>query len=237
MDSKNKDIGKQQSNSGYYSGLEERLRASISSHQQFLLGLTVDESVSCKSFVAQVAQSLLEMEGLEPSSDGFINIVSVDIDRKRVHEVLMQFANMSNSSLNGRLAESPPADGEYNGQGFIANTHITMAHYSQLPQKSMRADYGPIVGEKVKVNIKGFAWNQRVGALSVEVNAETESGRKVPKTQNDFPHITVWTDKGVSAAESNKLPDLLASGDAQQLVLPNVVTVPGSISFWSLNKY
>ena len=201
------------------------------------MGLTMDDGSSRKLFASQVAQSLLGAEGLEPSSNGFINIASIDISRKRIHELLRKCMTLDGKSLNGRLKQDPFVDGEYNEQGYTKNPHVTLAHYSQLQQKAMRARFEPILGKEIDVIITGLVWNKSIAALSVDIAAKVEGGGEVPKALNSFPHITVWHDKGVSAAESNKLPDLLASGNAESLTLPEPIVLKGKCSFWSLGQH
>lgn len=152
LDFGNKDATKLKGND-YIDRLETRLRDCINTHKQLLLGHSADEGHSCKLFVAQVAERLLEAEGLEPSSKSFINIVAIDFSRKSIHELLKKCADLDSKSLNGRLEKDHYADGKYSEGGFTMNMHVTMAHYSQLPQKSMRANYEPIVGEQLNVDV------------------------------------------------------------------------------------
>lgn len=198
--------------------------------------MTVNENIARKHFVSQVAEHALEIDG-RSSSYEFIKIVSIDIPRAKLHSLLRQHISVDADLMDGKLHQDAFIDGEYGGNEYVSNTHITMAHFTQLSQSEMRDLFGSIQGQEVQVEITGMLWSQRIAALTVNIPAKTRNGNDVPKPQNSFQHITIWHKEEVSPSESNTLPELLAAGDSSQIQFSEKIIVSGTIRFWRIGQH
>jgi len=233
----------------YIQDLETSLRSLFETHKDFLHDLAVSKDVSQKALLSQISplwDELIESESTnlfdESTKTRKIKLVSIDIDAKSVHGVL-QSGSEENASLSAFLStianNGEHSDGGlYTGEGFITNTHVTMAHFKEMDQKAIHQSFDAIVGQSVSVNIKSFIWSEKVAALAVEVDTETEAEAKytVPAPQNAFPHITVWHAKGANAFLSNQLLDMLGSGRAERIDFSQPIKLRGTISFWDKNN-
>lgn len=125
------------------------------------MGQTTEEDISRKHFVAQVARTLLDEEGLASSTSPFINILDMDYDRKCVHELLQRCIDFDDNSLNRILKEDPITNSEFEGTGYVPNLHMMIAHYTQLSQEEMRARFGPILDKQVGLTVTALLWDQQ----------------------------------------------------------------------------
>lgn len=171
-----------------------------------------------------------------------IKIVSVDVERRKVHSLLRDCLSDDDAAnvMEGRLHKDQYLDDEYKSSGFVENTHVTMAHFSQLSQEEMIGIFGPVLGHTVSVTVTGLLWNQRIAALSVDMSpTTTDTGAQVAKPQNDFPHITLWHMEDASPSESNDLPRLLSIGEASRLIFSQtpLLLLEGTISFWGMDQH
>jgi hypothetical protein len=111
-----------------------------------------------------------------------------------------------------------------------------MAHFSQLSQQTLYADYRDIIGHSLTLSITGILIGETVAALSVTLPAQsdTEPPCNVPPSQNTFPHITIWFGEGESASRANELPSLVEKREAVRLELKEPMQISGKFEFWYL---
>ena len=231
------DIEKTTGEGDYTKELEAKLRNCIHKHRRLLLNMSVNEVSSRKILVSQVIQRVLEIDSLQSSSCEFIKIVSIDIPRANIHSLMRKHISIETDLLEGRLHKDAFVDGEYRISEYVSNTHITMAHFTQLPQTKMRAMFEPILGQQVLIQVKGILWSKQIAALEVSIPAKTVDGKTIPQHQNSFPHITIWHTEETAPSESNSLPQLLAAGEASQLEFSDQITLSGTISFWRFDRH
>lgn len=210
------------------------MRGIIREHRSFLLGLTANKSTSRKLFISRVLKRVLEVES--PNSD-FIKIVSIDVPRVAVHSVLRTQTDADSDVLNGRLHYNAFEKGEYTGTEYVLNTHVTLAHHSQLPQTELRNMFQPIVNKQVEVQITSLVWSQRIAALAVSIPPQTTDGIDIPQAQNLFTHVTIWHLDGVPPSVSNSLPQLLGKGQAKRIQFHRKTTLTGKIRFWKFDEH
>ena len=217
--------------------MEKRLRESIGKHRELLLGLTVPRDESRNHFLDQIMDIVAQLESVTLSEpDRPIKLVSIDVDKNVVHDILHQTRD---SSSKGFLRTAFPdlsnptfEDGEFAGKDFVGQTHVTMTHCGSTPATEMRRQYGGIVGSKVELKVTGLLWSDRVAALEVELPKTTPGGGEIPSSTNKFTHITIWFTKKTKAVESNKLPDQLESGKAQKVEFEQAFTLSGTFTYW-----
>lgn len=166
-----------------------------------------------------------------PSRSGrSLKLISLDVNQNQVHEILRNLNHkVWNEALNG-FGESF-LDGD-----LVLKTHLTLAFCRDFEtQMALLDTFKSLQGCQVKLSVISLLWNDQVAALQVHVAEETLLDGQylvVPRTENQFPHITVWVGTNASAYLSNQLP-----GDpkTQRIDLTSQtppVTLTGVLSFW-----
>ena len=236
--------------------IEKRLRYLLSLHTIFLEDLTVNESQTKESFISQLnsvisfvrepkEKAFIERKNLaklqinhlrETASTAkcpsYIRFVGIDIFPEAIDRILVLFIERFPSVASflktcGTRAESLKNDDLHERDRLIHNTHVTMAHCSQMTQGAMRNTFGQLMGLKVELKVNAFLFSKNVAALDVSI--KTEIARSFPQ-KNNFTHITVWCAGGVRAKESNLLPEEVISGNAFRVDLDTEATLEGEIS-------
>lgn len=229
--------------------IETRLRSLIGKHSETLLALTADPSVSKRSFVSQIAEQVSSLPSStngsvsndSPAAVGFVKIASIDVSQASVHSTLKAFAQkypgVSDLIEKCSAADTSQTDDSIiQGENFVADTHITMVHCSQLPQNTIRDQFEPLVGCAVNVEVTGILWNEQIAALAVDIASDTHDAKPVPAPKNSFPHITLWHKPEVSAARSNDLPELVQDGEAERIDFDEPVVIQGFVSLWGEDR-
>jgi len=222
--------------------IEQNLRSSLKDHQSFLTNLQADESYSRKSFIEQLAlyssslgDSLQERESTVTLSTvnkpAKIKIVSLDISKKKIHSMLENASNTSIDLRNfmkdkGFQKRRNIESVKYKQDCFIQKTHCTFAHKSKMSQEQMRVKFGHLINVTCEIHLLSFHFDDRVAAVEVSVPPS------LPRTVNDFSHITIWCAKGVNAEESNFLPTRLKDGIAKCVSFQSPMAIEGTFSYW-----
>ena len=171
-------------------------------------------------------------EAKEKKMKNTIKLVSLDVDKIRIHEILKeQVTGGDIEFLNNANVQD---DGCYAGEDFISSTHVSMAFGQRSTQPAIRDSYGALLGSKVEIVANGFFWDDRVAALAVDIAETSLDGKTIPKSDNEFPHVTVWVNvsAGARAHMANALPSLVEAGNAKHVGFPAPVALYGTISFW-----
>ena len=171
-------------------------------------------------------------EEKEKKMKNTIKLVSLDVDRIRIHGILKEQVNGGDIEfLNNADVRD---DGCYAGEDFISSTHVTMALGQRSTQPAMRDSFGALLGSNVEIVTKGFFWDDRVAALAVDIAETSLDGKRIPTSDNEFPHVTVWINvsAGARAHMANELPSLVEAGNAKHVDFSAPVALYGTISFW-----
>lgn len=235
--------------------IETRLRSVLEKHRSFLLSLAADPKVSKESFASQLLERVSALPDSadlldgEPTAADAVKIASVDVKQASIHSLLVDIAKTSpvvtevlkkcsepSNDTNETANVSTNDDGVLVGENFVADTHVTMAHCSQVSQNMLREAFEPLIGCKVNVRVTGILWNDDSVALAVKVDSSTQDEKSVPAPKNVFPHITLWYKPGVSAAFSNELPALVEAGKAQRVDFEEPVVLEGVVSLWGEDR-
>ena len=233
--------------------IEGRLRKGLALHRQLLEGLVANEEDSKSSFVSQLSMHVESLENLDlappkiASTKGFkdpdfIKIVSIDVDSSCLTKVLQDLSSKGELALQlksiGAIV-SNDYDNVPRGT-LVKEPHVTMAHHSQLSQIEMRSRFGTVVNKKVKLKVSACLFGESNIALSVilpsTVDGEGPYPIPLPAPQNKYPHITVWFGDGSVAADSNKLPDMVAAGTAKAFQPSNEIEMDGTLTFWLIDN-
>ena len=239
--------------------MENQLRKLVLTHKDTLQSMCASEMESRESFLKQVVSYASSLDSLFQSNEmsgqatmhRFVEIVSIDVDVKSIHNLLKQLASESNivegflhragglpnttsySECTTRVELTDIGHSEGSGT-FVQKTHVTMAHFSQLSQQKLYSEFKHLFGHSVEVSVTAILIGETIAALSVilpeQIHSETPID--IPPSQNVYPHITVWLGAGESAVRSNDLPAMVERGEAVQVVLGEVATVSGTFAYW-----
>lgn len=224
--------------SSYLDNLEARLRESLHRHWDHLVQLTVPESTSRAAFASKIVELVAETDACYPSysaakSTVFIKIAALDVDLEAVCAVLRSQASVPRlQSFWASMGETPPAISEFSGK-IVKRPHVTMAHFLQMEQATMRGFFEPLCGSIVKLTASALLWSDRVAALEVNLPKATLTGKEVPQPQNSFPHVTVWVHSSATPAESNELPLQCQLGMAKRVAFEEPIELSGTVSLWT----
>ena len=232
--------------------VETRLRKALMLHQQLLDGLTAKEEESKSSFVAQLSKHISSLENLEldvpkmvamngSNDPKFIKIVSIDVDTTSLMKLLQEMSSKDEdlfSRLKAIGVVESNSDDKIAGGTLVKEPHVTMAHYSQLSQIEMRSRFGSVVDKEVRLKVSACLYGDTNVALSVSLpkSIEGEIPVPLPTSKNKYPHITVWFAEGSEAADSNKLPGMVAAGTAKAFQPIEEIAIAGRLSYWLIDK-
>lgn len=209
-----------------------------------LLSWSADKQESQQQFLDQIMEIAGTLDTLEISGEKKIKLVSINVDKKEIHNILRQRQINEDSSckrfmtrvLDSQSHETAYQDELYSAKGFVGQTHVTMAHFGSTQQSEMRSLFGPLRGSQIALEVKGILWSERVAAFAIDIAAVTSNGLPLPPSTNGHPHITIWFSEESSAFEANHLPKLVESGEAQQEDFEIPITLTGTLSFWGMNN-
>jgi hypothetical protein len=97
-------------------------------------------------------------------------------------------------------------------------------------QEIMCVNNNPSLNQSDQNFVAGILWIAKITALSVEGPLETDDGRNIPKTLNDFFHLTLWMN-GDHVLESNLLEVLESEKLAGKVIIPTPFVVKGTVGY------
>jgi hypothetical protein len=169
-----------------------------------------------------------------------IRLVAVSVSVNDVHALLLrQCLEHSNKKsplqsfqatiLQGEKPEQILTGSHCPDKRFVPNTHVTLAHRSSVEQQLLQETYGPWQGRKIQVQPIALLWSDSVAAVEVVLSS---SDGDVPKSMNEFVHVTVWCQDGSWAVEANDLPVQVAHGSARRFGLADAASISGTVKLW-----
>jgi len=179
--------------------METRLRKLLILHQVRLKSMSAPVDDSREKFLSQIAARVMDIDNIFQMKNAlrgtglqqFIEIVSIDVDAKKIYDILSKLAlhnvdvvNFFNSrgglpmakcSDDYTVQREETADQvlKEGGGTFVEKTHVTMAHFSQLSQQKFRDTYGHLDGSSVSVSVTDLIIGETVSAFSVIVPKKT----------------------------------------------------------------
>lgn len=110
----------------------------------------------------------------------------------------------------------------------LAKAHVTLAHKRSHGVVAV-ANYGSFLHKQVPVSLTSLLYTDQMAAFEAELGSV--DGEKV-ESKNEWPHVTVWTAPGVAAKEANRLPELLANGNATCVRIEPPIIISGILEFY-----
>lgn len=227
--------------SAYLDGLEERIRQCLRLHHELLLGMSMDLSAARTRFSSHLLEAIAQVDCIDANSldasDSFVKLAAIDVHFELIQTFLCSLPRDEKTDsfwkavLQG--STTPVDSGSPLNRSFKRQTHVTMAHFSDVSQSQTHALFDPVLDCSVALKVTGLLWNDRVAALAVDLPSHTVDGSLLPRPAKPFPHITVWCHDQASAVESNQLPLLLQSGKTESIEFPEPHhEFVGFVSFW-----
>ena len=231
-----------------YNNIEARIREAVTSNDEFLASLCVNESISRLSFISQLKLIDLNDSMKGPSLNAnsntvceHIKLVAVYVDMSDVWKVLKQKCSKIDcfelffQSINGddhsnaNVSEYLVAPEKVHHGRIIQDTHITMAHFSTNTSQEMRTTFGCFEGGSVEVTVNALLIGKEAAAIEVHDMKMLSITEALPKCTNNFVHITVWCKSNASL--SNKLPELASRGEAIRIEFDQTMVLTGDLRF------
>ncbi|XP_048324076.2 tRNA ligase 1 isoform X1 [Ziziphus jujuba] len=113
-------------------------------------------------------------------------------------------------------------------ENSLARAHVTLAHKRSHGVTAV-ANYGIFLHKKVPVDLTALLFTDQVAAF--EACLGSVDGERIV-SENQWPHVTLWTGEGVAAKEANALPELLSEGKATCIEINPPVTISGILEFY-----
>jgi Fungal tRNA ligase phosphodiesterase domain len=228
----------------YLDDLEQRLRTCVILHRSFIFRGSADVSEVRKVFVSSLKQMVTEVDSIASYDDHqYIKIASIDVNVRSVHNILVGLqqnaklrpfvhALLGDGGMDGVLDDEGNDHFYAKELGFETRTHVTLAHYLEMPQDELRAQFLPHVDSEIQLHATALLWSETVMALRVRVDERTSHGAILPPCKNAFVHITVWCAEGTAPYEANNLPALYDANAAQCIDFETPIVLAGVISLW-----
>mmetsp|Transcript_30981 Transcript_30981/g.34670 ORF Transcript_30981/g.34670 Transcript_30981/m.34670 type:complete len:580 (+) Transcript_30981:391-2130(+) len=240
----------------------ESLRSSSTHKNSNTIMTTTMTESSTRGSIPMIEDPIVKKEEEESSKNG-IKLVSLDIERTAVHNLLQQYhesqlltdffasiiSSLDTDTNTNTVQERRKKDGDeeksnnrYPSPDFITDTHVTMAFAGeQNSAETLLSTFHHLQGEEVRVTVTGFLWSSTHAALAITIASSTTKNEEdivyfpIPMCENSFPHITVWCAPDTEAYHSNNLPDLVQAGKAYRVDFeePHRQVLVGRFSFWN----
>lgn len=105
--------------------------------------------------------------------------------------------------------------------------HITLAHKVSHGVPAV-AIYGGLQGASIPVQFTAFLFSEKMCALEAVIPANEHQ----VASQNEWPHVTVWTAPGTRPKEANSLPQLASQGQASRIDFSTPFFLNGAVQLF-----
>ncbi|KAL1201941.1 tRNA ligase 1 [Cardamine amara subsp. amara] len=204
---------------------EKQLRDNLVANSEYLNSI----QVPFESAVHQVREELKRIakgEYKPPSSEktkhGSIVFAAINLPATQVHSLLEKLA-AANPTVRSFLEGKKKMIKEK-----LERSHVTLAHKRSHGVAAV-ASYGQHLNREVPVELTELIYNDKMAALTAHVGSV--DGETIV-SKNEWPHVTLWTAKGVTAKEANTLPQLYLEGKASRLLIDPPVGISGPLEFF-----
>ncbi|KFK43107.1 hypothetical protein AALP_AA1G080900 [Arabis alpina] len=204
---------------------EKKLRETLGSNSEYLNSI----QIPFESAVQQVREELKRIakgEYKPPSPEktkyGSIVFAAINLPVTQLHSLLEKLA-AANPTVKSFL------EGKKKGiEEKLERAHVTLAHKRSHGVAAV-ASYGQHLNREVPVELTELIFNDKVAALTAHVGSV--DGETII-SKNEWPHVTLWTAKGIIAREANTLPQLYSEGKASRVVIDPPVSISGPLEFF-----
>lgn len=201
---------------------EKQLRDILSANADYFNSVQVPFEFAVKQVLEQlrnIAKGDYKPPDTEKRTFGTIVFAALSIPAIEIQGVLNNLAK-NNSKIDEFLKDK--------NLEKLNRAHLTLAHKRSHGIKAV-ADYGLWLHKTAPVELTALLFSDKVAAFEA-FPGSVEGEKIVPK--NEFPHITLWTSKGVSAKDANMLPQLFAEGKANRIDFNPPINVSGTVEFY-----
>ncbi len=218
--------------------MEEKLRTSIWNNREFIRNLTTSVEASRKVFTTELMGKIDSLPNtIDPTLTAkepltrSIKIVSLDLELSEVNAAVEKMKDTFPSVRQYFTQREEHKQNDENDKSinrFITSVHVTFAHASEMPQTSMTSSFQHLIGVRLQINATSLLYSEKIAAIEVEIPADNA----IPRPMNPFPHITIWCSENSEAYESNNLPEMVNTNQAERVVLHELVRLNGVFRFW-----
>ncbi|KAH9622860.1 hypothetical protein KSS87_012910 [Heliosperma pusillum] len=219
--------GRMESTKGTYANdwasWEKRLRETLMDNARYLGSIQVPFESALSNVVEQL-RTISSGEYVSPSTEkkrlGAIIYAAVSLPVTEIIHLL--------SHIGGNHPEIEAFFRNRNLADSLTKAHVTLAHKRSHGVITV-ANYSQYLDRDVDVQFTAFLWSESMAALEALVGSV--DGEKV-HSKNEWPHVTLWTARGVTAREANYLPQLVSEGKACRIELVPPSVVYGKVNFF-----
>ncbi|KAK1429516.1 hypothetical protein QVD17_11725 [Tagetes erecta] len=200
---------------------EKQLREVLFGNADYLTSIQVPFEFAVNQVLEQLKR-IMKGEYVTPISEkrkfGTIVFAAIDVPVADVHNLLSSISE-NNPKVKTFI--------ENNIRSNLEKAHITLAHKRSHGVIAV-ANYGPFVNQKVPVDVTALLLSDNLAAL--EVHPGSIDGQKI-SSKNEWPHLTLWTARGIPPKEANTLPKLVLQGKATRIEINPPFTISGVLQF------
>ncbi|PIA61841.1 hypothetical protein AQUCO_00200085v1 [Aquilegia coerulea] len=110
----------------------------------------------------------------------------------------------------------------------LKKAHVTLAHKRRHGVAAV-ANYGVYLNQNVPVDLTALLFSDKSAALEVQLGSV---GNEKIISKNQWPHVTIWTAKGVLPQEANTLQQLVLDGEATRIDIEPPISISGTLDFY-----
>ncbi|KAF5200007.1 tRNA ligase [Thalictrum thalictroides] len=219
--------GRLDSTKGAYSkewtNWEKRLREVFSGNADYLNAIQVPFESSVKQVLEQlraVAKDGSATPSTEKRKFGTIAFAAVTLPVTEMR-TLLESLSQTNSKIGAFLKDKDMHNN-------LKKAHVTLAHKRSHGVAAV-ANYGVYLNQNVPVDLTALLFSDKSAALEVQLGFV---GNEKIISKNQWPHVTIWTARGVLPKEANTLPQQLSDGKATRIDIEPPITISGSLDFY-----
>ncbi|PIA38648.1 hypothetical protein AQUCO_02700102v1 [Aquilegia coerulea] len=219
--------GRLDSTKGAYSrewtNWEKRLREVFSGNAEYLNAIQVPFDSSVKQVLEQlraVAKGGSATPSTEKRKFGTIVFAAVTLPVTEM-KTLLESLSQTNPKIGAFLKDKDMHNN-------LEKAHVTLAHKRSHGIAAV-ANYGVYLNQNVPVDLTALLFSDKSAAFEVRLGSV---GNDEIISKNQWPHVTIWTAKGVLPKEANTLLQLLSDGKATRIDIEPPITISGTLDFY-----
>uniref|UniRef100_A0A5B6ZRT4 tRNA ligase phosphodiesterase domain-containing protein n=2 Tax=Davidia involucrata TaxID=16924 RepID=A0A5B6ZRT4_DAVIN len=202
---------------------EKQLREILFANAEYLNSIQVPFEFSVKQVLEQL-RTIANGDYTTPSTEkrkfGTIVFAAVSLPVSEIQSLLDNLSE-KNPQVEAFLKDK-------NMKTSLKRAHVTLAHKRSHGVTAV-ASYGLFLHRDVPVDFTALLFSDKMAAF--EVCPGSVDDEKI-NSRNQWPHVTLWTDEGVTAKEANTLPQLLSEGKATRIDMNPPINITGILEFF-----
>lgn len=201
---------------------EKEMRETLSSNAEYLNSIQVPFESAVNTVLEQL-KAIAKGDYTPPSTE-----------KKRFGTIVFACVRLPVSEIHGLVNDFTTAHPEVeaffkdkNLTNQLTKAHVTLAHKNSHGVVAV-ANYAQFLNRKVPVEMTALLFSDKLAALEARIGS-VDGERVIPK--NEWPHVTLWTAKGVPPKEANTLPQLVSQGKASRFEIDPPMSITGEVIF------